>query len=543
MSIMRLSLMPALKTIYQILVTDKWLWILIVGSYIGIWHALPLVNIINDEMYFVGGVLRAIQAKSLLPLPGDVPYGLLTFWLNEIVFLLLLAVMFIGFGFHVSSVTTFLISQANWLYLVPRCVNVLVACVMLFVIRDVFQRVGLEKRTRVALLFLIFTNLITSAVLHTGKMWVLSICLVILSVRSLYLAVHEAAIPAEQDRNIFYSILFAFLAFANFPLCGFALIAIPILIMVYWNDKRSLGIIGKSTAISTVVFGVFFLANAGNIIGQVTDIFTVYHPISAAIPHTGISIGYSFFLHAVQVVMLFPLFLLVCSVGFFRGIKNRPLVMIAGTYAGVYFILICLLVTWSSDLHANLRYLFPLGFFFVLMAAGLSLPSGRWMTAIAVTSFIPYGVLLYLLSIPTTYNQAVSWANSAAPLRGSVILNQVGPQLDLPKDARSYRLMQDKFCGTKCREALSAGGGQAAPFIVIDSGVSSTLPVPAGTIFRFTTSSQPQMDETLVQMFIDGSSNPKGLEIDYGVGSYFDLRLYVTRRFGERIYVYQREGL
>ena len=52
------------------------------GSFVGIWHALPMLNVILDEQYFVGGVLRAIEAKSILPLATDVPYGTITFYLN-----------------------------------------------------------------------------------------------------------------------------------------------------------------------------------------------------------------------------------------------------------------------------------------------------------------------------------------------------------------------------------------------------------------------------------------------------------------------------
>ena len=533
--------MSGIKKIYRTIASDPWLWVLLVGSFIGIWHALPLTNVINDEMYFVGGVLRAIQAKSVIPLLGDAPYGLLTFWLNYILFVVLLCILFVIFGFRGSVLTSFLVKQASWLYLVPRFLNALIAGVSLFIFKDIFQRVGIEKRTQILLVFALFTNLITTAVLHTGKMWVLSVTLVILSIRFLYLTVREKGDAEAQSRNIFFSILFAFLAFANFPLCGFALIAIPILFAFHRSDTRLVWAIGKSTLIGAALFVALFLMNAGNIINQVTDIFTVYHPIGAAAAvRSGIGFGPSFVMHATQVLILFPLLLCLIGIGVFRGVKDRPLLYIASSYATVYFIMICVLVTWSSDLSANLRYLFPLGSFFVLMAASLSLPVGRWMTALCGLFCIPYLFFLYLISVPTTYNQAVSWAVSDPALHGAVIINQIGPRLDVPKDARSYRLTQEKFCGSKCQEALRSPDASSVPFLVIDAESTSTLPVFGGDLYRFTTSTVPLPGETLVRTFSDGGPDHTGFEIDYAVGNYFDPSFYLIKRFGEQVSVFRQ---
>lgn len=532
-----------IKDMYRSAGAERLLAIPIIGSFIGIWHALPLTNIINDEMYFVGGVLRAMQAKSLIPLPGDVPYGLLTFWLNYLLFIAVLCVLFAVVGFKGAALKSFLVAQAGWLYLVPRSLNALAAGGVLFIVRDILQRAGVEKRTRTFLLFVLFTDLIVSAVLHTGKMWVVSIGLVLLSVCFLYRTVRSAD-PDMLRRDIFLSILFAFLAFANFPLCGFALIAIPLLFAFHRKDRRLVWAIGRSALIGAAVFVLLFLANAGNIISQVTDIFTVYHPIgaAAAVPHAGISVWQSFVLHATQALVLFPLLILVIGVGAFRGVKDRLLFVIACSYTAVYFVLICILVTWSADLHANLRYLFPLGPFFALIAASLSLPVGRWMGVMCSISFIPYALFLFRLSVPTTYNQAVSWAVSEPSLQGAVVVNQVGPRLDLPKDARSYRLTQEKFCGSKCHEALSSTDGPTAPFLVIDAESGTTLPAFEGAVYRFTTSTEPLPGESLAWTASNGGDVRSAYEIDYAVGNYFDPTFYLIRRFGEMISVFRRDA-
>ena len=55
---------------------------LTLSFFIGIWHAFPMLNVVADEMYFVGGVLRAMENLTIFPAPGDVPYGTLTYVLN-----------------------------------------------------------------------------------------------------------------------------------------------------------------------------------------------------------------------------------------------------------------------------------------------------------------------------------------------------------------------------------------------------------------------------------------------------------------------------
>src|SRR3989344_8306030 len=64
------------------------------GSFIGIWHALPMLNVILDEQYFVSGVLRTMELRTILPPINEVPYGTVTFYLNYILQMPFLLVLF-----------------------------------------------------------------------------------------------------------------------------------------------------------------------------------------------------------------------------------------------------------------------------------------------------------------------------------------------------------------------------------------------------------------------------------------------------------------
>lgn len=46
--------------------------LLCISFFVGIWHALPLLNVVTDEWYFVGGVVRAMEHHTFIPLPNDV---------------------------------------------------------------------------------------------------------------------------------------------------------------------------------------------------------------------------------------------------------------------------------------------------------------------------------------------------------------------------------------------------------------------------------------------------------------------------------------
>src|SRR6185369_15890477 len=134
----------------------------VVGSFIGIWHALPMTNVVADEQYFVGGVLRALEAHSVLPLWGDVPYGTITFYLNYLLEIPLLTVLFAFKGFHLSGLMNFLVLHPWVNYLVPRFVSAVVLSIFLWFVNRFLREEGVELPVRIAAFATLFCTIISS---------------------------------------------------------------------------------------------------------------------------------------------------------------------------------------------------------------------------------------------------------------------------------------------------------------------------------------------------------------------------------------------
>src|SRR3989338_705949 len=98
--------------------------------FIGIWYALPMVNTITDVWPFGGGVLRAMEAHTLLPGYG-VDYGTLSFYQNYLAMAVALGVGFVLSGFDFEALKTVLILNPSYSLLVPRLVSALTAAVLL----------------------------------------------------------------------------------------------------------------------------------------------------------------------------------------------------------------------------------------------------------------------------------------------------------------------------------------------------------------------------------------------------------------------------
>ena len=141
----------------------------ILGSFIGIWHALPMLNVILDEQYFVGGVLRAIEVKSLLPLASEVPYGTITFYLNYLLQIPFLLALFAWKGFSIVALKTYLVLNPEIAYLVPRFLSAILASLVAILYDRFLRSEGLPLLHRFAVLSVIFCTVIRSAPLPTLK--------------------------------------------------------------------------------------------------------------------------------------------------------------------------------------------------------------------------------------------------------------------------------------------------------------------------------------------------------------------------------------
>src|SRR3989344_1457118 len=86
----------------------------------GLAHALPLTNVISDESPNVGGVLRALENKTVLPAVGDVPYATVTYLLSYAFVAGYLALALPFFGFDLASLKEQVIDNLSSIYLVTR---------------------------------------------------------------------------------------------------------------------------------------------------------------------------------------------------------------------------------------------------------------------------------------------------------------------------------------------------------------------------------------------------------------------------------------
>src|SRR3989338_11190923 len=98
--------------------------------FVGVWYALPMVNTITDVWPFGGGVLRAMEAHTLLPGYG-VDYGTLSFYQNYLAMAVALGLGFVLSGFDFEALKTVLILNPSYSLLVPRLVSALTAAVLL----------------------------------------------------------------------------------------------------------------------------------------------------------------------------------------------------------------------------------------------------------------------------------------------------------------------------------------------------------------------------------------------------------------------------
>src|SRR3989344_9116811 len=208
------------------------------GSFVGIWHALPMLNVILDEQYFVGGVLRAIEMKSILPLATDVPYGTVTFYLNYVLQIPFLVILLAWKGFSIVSLKAYLVLHPETAYLVPRLLSAMLASAVALAYDRFLRSEGLPLVQRFAVLSVIFSTVIATVTLHTGKVWVLSSVLVGISALCTYLALRAHIRGAQEPvyGPTFWSIICAFVALANFPLVGVFLINIRLIFFVFCND-------------------------------------------------------------------------------------------------------------------------------------------------------------------------------------------------------------------------------------------------------------------------------------------------------------------
>lgn len=504
--------------------------------FIGTWHGLPLKDTISDELYFVGGVLRAMDHHTILPQGVDVPYGTLTYLLNYFLVSIFVLVLLFLFKFDLLKVKIYIFNSPSLLYMAPRIVSAFLAIGCVILVYKIIKKEISDVRTRIFLSILAFTNIITVVILHTGKIWALNTFLLLLSFFYLLKVVSsEAKSGKAVKRNIFLSIIASFSALSNFILTPFVLINIPILLVYFRKQKEIIFKIIKYSLVGVLLALFIGLLNYQGIKDEVYNAFRI-HNESLAIE--GATYSGSFFRSATKFLMLFPLAILTLLLVVRSKIGNKKLFFFSLIYLIVYFIYISLVTPWSG-VQNGLRYLFPAGFFMVFLIASFNIHFTRVFYLIGSVSLLYFLLTLYLFSVPTTYNQAHRWLSDNLNSSSVVIVNNV-PQLLLPKNKDSYLLEYPQSCYTRCQFVIKYNLNEdIRPLIIDQFSRAGTIP-GTGNIYYVEETQQSAAGLKLVKIFGNNVNDDSYFSVDYNAGNYFDLDFFKIRNFGKSLYLYEK---
>ncbi|MDC0255649.1 hypothetical protein OAK75_12180, partial [Bacteriovoracales bacterium] len=191
----------------------------------GIWHGLPLKNIFDDEMYFVGGVFRNLSQFSILP-GKEIPYGIIFYYINFFIDSVIVGLLIPFFKFNLGALKDWMALNSHYFYLVPRIISTL-SFIFLFVLLNKFLQSKIkENSTRWTILFVTFFNLIVLTYGKTGKVWPLATVLWISSLTFLFLSLETNG--EESKKNFIISSILTGLCTSNFALMSFSFINFPI---------------------------------------------------------------------------------------------------------------------------------------------------------------------------------------------------------------------------------------------------------------------------------------------------------------------------
>ena len=505
-------------------------FLLAVSFFIGLWHALPMLKVVGDEMYFVGGVLRAMENHTILPAAGDVPYGILTYFANYLLIGIFLIILFPVYGFSLASLKFSLVMQPEIIYLIPRILSAFVAIGLLILFNKILKKEFQDSRTRIFLLILLFTNMLTTLILRTGKVWVLSVFLVLFSFYCLYQALNSA----HKNKYIFLSILFSFLTVANLPFFAFAFINLPILFIYHKKSRKK---IIKYIFIPLIIFAIILSLNFSSTKTLIINQLTNYNPIlDETIISDNLSVLASFWLNFKKIIVFFPLLLLTLLLVIKDKIRNKPLFIIAGLYFLAYYISLFILGTWSTHLYSYIRYSFPLLFFLILIIASFNIKFKKIFYFIIFISFIYFIPTLYFLSAPTTFNQARNWIIKNLNQENIVIVNNIN-HLELPKNKASYELLTDYYCASKCQNVIEHNLNQEYKYITVDKYVRDDIKMPQDKEIYYL--DYQTGDGQLISSFTNPTAS--SFNLDGHMANYFDLDFFRIKNFGPDIYIYEQE--
>ncbi len=512
--------------------------------FVGVWYALPMVNTITDVWPFGGGVLRAMEAHTLLPGYG-VDYGTLSFYQNYLAMAVALGLGFVLSGFDFEAVKTVLILNPSYSLLVPRIVSALTSAALLGVVYRFLKAHIQGAEWRLALLMLSFGSVLATLLVRSGKMWMLSLLLIVVSFIYLYRAVTEERERGQLGWLSFTSVITAFLAASNFLFAGLFLVNIPVLLFVFWRTPLVWRRLAAMVALGAAVFLGFFALNAGNVVGQASGfVMQFFDPGSAdAGVRASLTVFESFMVGARQAVESFPLLLVALIPVAYAGIRDKTLFSLAALYGVLYMIAVSVVFRTDQGLALNVRHIAPVGFFLLFLLASCK-PPRRWVSI----AFLGVGLLIYmytlvLLSVPATYNNAYDYVVAEYGTKDIRIDERIF-ELTLPMNKASYGLFVPASCGSACKYTLAAPPRRGAarddiafkPLVITDlsdEAMVATLPPPSLIVVeRAIAGCAP------LARFGDVVRDDEIFDIDINLGRMLMPSFYRLRQLGKNIYIY-----
>lgn len=506
--------------------------------FVGVWYAIPMVNTVTDVWAFSGGVLRAMEAHTLLP-GGDVPYGTISFYQNYVLMAVALVFGFIFTGFDIEAVKTVLILNPSYGLLVPRVASALTAMVLLWVVYRFLKSHVDSLWWRLALLILVFGNVLTALLVRSGKMWMLSITLGVVSFIYLHRALTEERGKGAPGRLSAISVVTAFLATANFPFAAVFLINIPIIFLSFSRTAHSL----KRLFLMVVGSGALFLGiialNAQNTIQLVWSPLTqLFNPLVESVLDAEHRLTFfsAFLVNARQAVEAFPLLLLALIPVLRMRFRDTTLALLALLYGVVYIIAVSVLFRADHGLALNVRHVFPLGFFLLFLIVAYGSPARRVAIAFFSVGLLIYAYTVVLLSVPATYNVASDFITSRYGDK-EIRIDEHIFELTLPMNKASYALFADKHCGSTCQYRQTLDTDIAfRPLVVTgetDPAVLDTLPPPTLAVVEHAIP-----DCAPLARFGNDVPDNEIFDIDINLGRMLMPSFYTLRQLGKNIYVY-----
>lgn len=509
--------------------------------FIGIWHGFPFTNLVADEMFFSGSVLRSMDAQTLLPLPLDVPYGTLTFYLSYIFVGLSLILLLPFANFDISTLQSLVISYPAVVYFAARLLSFAIAITSLYLFNKILKRYVSDYRNRLLIVFILFGNILVNLLLHTSKVWILSTFLFVSSFYFLFQFLEEVDVT-KQKKYIWLSVLLAFLAFSNFPFMGISLIVLPIILYRNWQVAEVRKTLILSSLVGFVVFVLVTLSNLSGVKAQVYSIIYDYS-FSQGAKIYNLTFFESLVSHMRKIFIMFPVLIFFAIYAYFKGrIKNINLFWLSFIYLATYTFLIIFVDRWSVVPQSALRYLFPLPFFLAFFIASFEYSFRKILLVPAFIVLLYLVHSLYYISIPTTSHNLVDFIEkSFYSNENTVLINNVGVDAPVLLNKKSAALFKDRECGSLCKVTISSDLQSSFKPLVLDFHTdSSRIPdLSNKDTYLISRAATTSSDFKLFASFTNNVPDTGYYSLDSS-GNYFDFSYLKLRNFGPNLYIYRK---